>query len=72
MQALEELAMSYDYKDREIEAACRERDQLQMDMETLKVGAGVGYMRRLCSEERVISMSEMPAPSLSSPSLSCP
>ena len=37
MQALEELAMSYDHKDREIEVACQERDQLRVDMETLKV-----------------------------------
>lgn len=38
MQALEELAMSYDHKDREIEVACQERDQLRVDLETLKVG----------------------------------
>ena len=40
MQALEELAMSYDYKDREIESACQERDQLRVDMEMLKVVEG--------------------------------
>ena len=37
MQALEELAMSYDTKDKEIDLAYTERDQFKLELETLKV-----------------------------------
>ena len=42
MQALEELAMSYDSKDKEIDLAYNERDQVKLELETLKVGTGNG------------------------------
>jgi kinesin family protein 5 len=37
MQALEELAMSYDSKDKEIDLAYNERDQVKLELETLKL-----------------------------------
>ena len=37
MQALEALAMSYDAKEKDIESACIERDNLKLELETLKL-----------------------------------
>ena len=45
MQALEELAMSYDTKDKEIDVAYNERDQIKLELESVKVSkVGMGIL----------------------------
>ena len=55
MQALEELAMSYDTKDKEIDVAYNERDQIKLELESVKVSkVGMGILKVVSLLPRIV------------------